>query len=83
MFERETLKRIRVMVVDDSLQFASAVGQFLACSGNFEVLACANSGGEALARFIELQQGIAAVGRIIDLKREGLDARKHRLFHAA
>ena len=38
------------MVVDDSLQFASAVGQFLACNGNFEVLACANSGGEALAR---------------------------------
>src|SRR5260221_14482991 len=38
------------MVVDDSLQFASAVGQFLACKGNFEVLASANSGGEALAR---------------------------------
>jgi DNA-binding NarL/FixJ family response regulator len=44
------LKRIRVMVVDDSLQFASAVVQFLACDGNFEVLASANSGGEALAR---------------------------------
>jgi DNA-binding NarL/FixJ family response regulator len=38
------------MVVDDSLQFASAVVQFLACDGNFEVLASANSGGEALAR---------------------------------
>jgi len=38
------------MVVDDSLQFASAVGQFLACKGNFEVLASANSGSEALAR---------------------------------
>jgi len=44
------LKRIRVMVVDDSLQFANAVGQFLACKGNFEVLASANSGSEALAR---------------------------------
>jgi len=44
------LKRIRVMVVDDSLQFASAVRQFLASNGNFEVLASANSGGEALAR---------------------------------
>ncbi len=44
------MKRIRVMVVDDSLQFASAVGQFLARKGNFEVLASANSGGEALAR---------------------------------
>ncbi len=44
------LKRIRVMVIDDSIQFASAVGQFLACNGNFEVLASANSGGEALAR---------------------------------
>jgi DNA-binding NarL/FixJ family response regulator len=44
------LKRIRVMVVDDSLQFASAVGQFLASNGNFEVLMSANSGGEALAR---------------------------------
>ena len=44
------MKRIRVMVVDDSLQFASAVGQFLACKGNFEVLASANSGSEALAR---------------------------------
>ena len=38
------------MVVDDSLQFASAVAQFLACNGNFEVLTSANSGGEALAR---------------------------------
>jgi len=38
------------MVVDDSLQFASAVGQFLARKGNFEVLASANSGSEALAR---------------------------------
>src|SRR5437879_12811439 len=38
------------MVVDDSLQFASAVRQFLASNGNFEVLASANSGGEALAR---------------------------------
>ncbi len=44
------MKRIRVMVVDDSLQFASAVGQFLACNGNFEVLPSANSGDEALAR---------------------------------
>jgi two-component system, NarL family, response regulator DesR len=44
------LKRIKVMVVDDSLQFASAVAQFLSCSGNFEVLASAHSGGEALAR---------------------------------
>jgi DNA-binding NarL/FixJ family response regulator len=43
-------KRIRVMVVDDSLQFASALAQFLACNGNFEVLASANSAGEALAR---------------------------------
>ena len=38
------------MVVDDSLQFASAVTQFLAHKGNFEVLASANSAGEALAR---------------------------------
>jgi DNA-binding NarL/FixJ family response regulator len=38
------------MVVDDSLQFARAVAQFLACNGNFEVLASANSGGDALAR---------------------------------
>ena len=38
------------MVVDDSLQFASAVTQFLAYNGNFEVLASANSGDEALAR---------------------------------
>jgi DNA-binding NarL/FixJ family response regulator len=38
------------MVVDDSLQFAKAVVQFLACEGAFEVLASAHSGGEALAR---------------------------------
>src|SRR5678815_2268998 len=38
------------MVVDDSLQFASAVAQFLACNGDFEVLASASSGGEALVR---------------------------------
>jgi DNA-binding NarL/FixJ family response regulator len=38
------------MVVDDSQQFAGAVAQFLACDGSFEVLASANSGGEALAR---------------------------------
>jgi DNA-binding NarL/FixJ family response regulator len=44
------LKRIKVMVVDDSLQFASAVAQFLSCSGSFEVLASAHSGVEALGR---------------------------------
>jgi len=44
------LKRIKVMVVDDSLPFARAVAQFLSCSGSFEVLASAHSGGEALAR---------------------------------
>jgi DNA-binding NarL/FixJ family response regulator len=38
------------MVVDDSLQFADAAAQFLACEGNFEVLVSANSGDEALAR---------------------------------
>src|SRR5437879_9710414 len=38
------------MVVDDSLQFASAVRQFLASNGNFEVLASANSESAALAR---------------------------------
>jgi len=38
------------MVVDDSLQFASAVAQFLACESKFEVLTSAHSGGEALAR---------------------------------
>ena len=44
------MKRIKVMIVDDSLQFASAVAQFLSCSGTFEVLASAHSGDEALAR---------------------------------
>jgi DNA-binding NarL/FixJ family response regulator len=38
------------MVVDDSLPFASAVAQFLAREGRFEVLASAHSGSEALAR---------------------------------
>lgn len=38
------------MVVDDSLQFANAAAQFLAYEGHFDVLASANSGGEALAR---------------------------------
>jgi DNA-binding NarL/FixJ family response regulator len=38
------------MVVDDSVQFASAVAQFLSLNGNFEVLPSASSGGEALAR---------------------------------
>ena len=38
------------MVVDDSLQFANVVVQFLACSDIFEVLASARSGHEALAR---------------------------------
>ena len=44
------MDRIRVMVVDDSLQFANAAAQFLASEGNFEVLASANSGDEALTR---------------------------------
>ncbi|MGB7589277.1 MAG: response regulator transcription factor [Solirubrobacterales bacterium] len=43
-------KRIKVMVVDDSVQFAGAVAQFLAASENFEVLESARSGSEALAR---------------------------------
>jgi DNA-binding NarL/FixJ family response regulator len=38
------------MVVDDSPQFANAVAQFLASEGEFEVLASAHSGGDALAR---------------------------------
>src|SRR5690348_14127392 len=38
------------MVVDDSRPFASAVAQFLAREGGFEVLASAHSGTEALAR---------------------------------
>jgi two-component system, NarL family, response regulator DegU len=38
------------MVVDDSLQFANAAAQFLAYEDNFEVLASANSGREAIAR---------------------------------
>ena len=44
------MKRIRVMVVDDSEPFASAVAQFLTHEGRFEVLANAYSGSEALAR---------------------------------
>jgi len=44
------LKRIKVMVVDDNPQFASAAAQFLAGNGGFEVLANARSGDEALAR---------------------------------
>jgi DNA-binding NarL/FixJ family response regulator len=44
------VKPIRVMVVDDSRPFASAVAQFLAREGGFEVLASAHSGTEALAR---------------------------------
>ena len=44
------MKPIRVMVVDDSRPFASAVAQFLASEGGFEVLASAHSGTEALAR---------------------------------
>ncbi|HET7199821.1 MAG TPA: response regulator [Burkholderiales bacterium] len=44
------MKLIKVMVVDDSRQFASAVAQFLAREGRFDVLASAHSGGEALAR---------------------------------
>ena len=38
------------MVVDDNLQFASAVATYLAGDENFEVLAIACSGDEALAR---------------------------------
>src|SRR5689334_21846125 len=44
------LKRIRVMVVDDSQPFASAVVQFLTRESRFEVLASAHSGEDALAR---------------------------------
>ncbi len=40
------------MVVDDSPQFANAAAQFLASEGEFEVLASAHSGGEALARAV-------------------------------
>jgi DNA-binding NarL/FixJ family response regulator len=44
------LKRIKVMIVDDSQPFAVAVTHFLAGEGRFDVLASARSGGEALAR---------------------------------
>jgi len=63
------LKRIRVMVVDDSLQFASAVAQFLACNDNFEVLASANSGHEALARTSTERPDLM----FIDVRMPGMD----------
>lgn len=44
------MKRIKVMVVDDNPQFASAAARYLVGEGGFEVLANAHSGDEALAR---------------------------------
>ena len=63
------MNRIKVMVVDDSLQFASAVAQFLSCSGSFEVLASAHSGGEALARAGTEQPDLM----LIDINMPGLN----------
>ncbi len=67
------MKRIRVMVVDDSLQFASAVGQFLACNDNFEVLASANSG----VAVTSLIKGRNAAPKIVMMTLE--DSEEHRI----
>jgi DNA-binding NarL/FixJ family response regulator len=63
------LNRIKVMVVDDSVQFASAVAQFLACDGGFEVLASAHSGSDALARAGSERPDLM----LIDISMPGLD----------
>lgn len=62
------MKPIRVMVVDDSVPFASAVVQFLACSDKFDVLASAHSGGEALTRAIDERPDLM----LIDVNMPGL-----------
>ncbi len=62
------MKRIRVMVVDDNPQFASAAAQFLA-RNDFEVLANAHSGGEALARADSEQPDLM----LIDISMPGLN----------
>ncbi len=61
------MNRIKVMVVDDSLQFASAAAQFLACDG-FEVLASAHSGSDALARAVSERPDLM----FIDISMPGL-----------
>lgn len=63
------MKRIKVMVVDDNPQFASAAAQFLAGNGGFEVLANAHSGGEALARVDSEQPDLM----FIDISMPGLN----------
>jgi DNA-binding NarL/FixJ family response regulator len=63
------LKRIKVMVVDDNPQFASAAAQFLAGNGGFEVLANAHSGSEALVRVDDEQPDLM----FIDISMPGLN----------
>jgi DNA-binding NarL/FixJ family response regulator len=44
------MKRIRILLVDDSEVFAHAAGEFLAWEERIEMLESASSAGEALAR---------------------------------
>ncbi len=62
-------QRIKVMVVDDNPQFASAAAQFLAESGRFELLANAHSGSEALARAEKEHPDLM----LIDIRMPGLN----------
>lgn len=62
-------RRIKVMVVDDNPQFASAAAHFLAESGGFELLANAHSGGEALARAEKERPDLM----LIDIRMPGLN----------
>lgn len=62
-------RRIKVMVVDDNPQFASAAARFLAESGGFELLANAHSGSEALARAEKERPDLM----LIDIRMPGLN----------
>ena len=62
-------RRIKVMVVDDNPQFASAAAHFLAESGGFELLANAHSGSEALARAEKERPDLM----LIDVRMPGLN----------
>lgn len=55
------MQRIRILLVDDSLDFLEAVATLMADWPGIELIGCASSGSEALERVPELRPDLVLV----------------------
>ncbi len=66
---KESMKKIRVLIVDDSAFMRKAVARMLALAGDIEIVGMAADGREALAKIDELDPDIVT----LDVRMAGMD----------